>query len=95
MSNVEGRQIGFIGLGAMGFSMARNLATKLPPDCCIHVFDVAQATVDQLSDEHPKRVVPCSSAREVADKSVSGHSSLVDIVRLFSLLHFAADIDPS
>ncbi|EHY51949.1 hypothetical protein HRR83_003489 [Exophiala dermatitidis] len=67
LSKVSG--IGFIGLGAMGLPMAGHLAAKLPEDIQLFVYDINQASVDQLHKDYPKRVVECSSARDVADKS--------------------------
>jgi 3-hydroxyisobutyrate dehydrogenase len=68
LSKISG--LGFVGLGAMGLPMAGHLASKLPESIQIFVFDINQASVDQLCNDHPKRVVKCSNAKEVADKSV-------------------------
>ncbi len=68
LSKISG--LGFVGLGAMGLPMAGHLASKLPENIQIFVFDINQASVDQLCNDYPKRVVKCSSAKEVADKSV-------------------------
>ncbi|KAI1614532.1 3-hydroxyisobutyrate dehydrogenase [Exophiala viscosa] len=67
LSKISG--LGFVGLGAMGLPMAGHLAAKLPEHIQVYVFDINQASVDQVHKDHPKRVVKCSSAREVADKS--------------------------
>ncbi|KIW50869.1 hypothetical protein PV05_09650 [Exophiala xenobiotica] len=67
LSKISG--LGFVGLGAMGLPMAGHLASKLPENIQIFVFDINQASVDQLCNDYPKRVVKCSSAKEVADKS--------------------------
>ncbi|KIW17555.1 hypothetical protein PV08_04749 [Exophiala spinifera] len=67
LSKISG--LGFVGLGAMGLPMAGHLAAKLPEDVQMFVFDINQASVDQLHSEYSKRVVKCSSAKEVADKS--------------------------
>jgi 3-hydroxyisobutyrate dehydrogenase-like beta-hydroxyacid dehydrogenase len=45
-------------------------AAKLPENIHMFVFDINQASVDQLQSEYPKRIVKCSSAKDVADKSV-------------------------
>lgn len=63
--------VGFIGLGAMGFPMAKNLATKLPASTQLHVFDIVDDAMKRLSDDAGDRVSACHSAREVAEKSVS------------------------
>jgi hypothetical protein len=38
----------FIGLGQMGFQMARNLQAKLPPSDTIRVFDINKAAAENL-----------------------------------------------
>jgi len=68
LSKISG--LGFVGLGAMGLPMAGHLAAKLPEHIQVYVFDINQASVDQVHKDHPKRVIKCSSAKEVADKSV-------------------------
>ena len=68
LSKISG--LGFVGLGAMGLPMAGHLASKLPESIQIFVFDINQASVDQLCNDYPMRVLRCSSAKEVADKSV-------------------------
>ena len=75
MGSVETPNVGFIGLGAMGLPMAGHLAAKLPAETRIHVFDVVQSLVDKLSSKYPETIVVCSSAREVAEKSVSCSTS--------------------
>jgi len=62
--------VGFIGLGAMGLPMAGHLAEKLSENIRVSVFDIAESNMDELHNKYPKRVVKCSSAKEVADKSV-------------------------
>ena len=62
--------IGFIGLGAMGFPMAKHLANKLPSETPIYVFDVAKEAMDNFCAEFPKKIVKCGSAREVAQQTV-------------------------
>lgn len=37
---------GFIGLGAMGLNMARNIAAKLKPSDTLHVFDIVPTQAD-------------------------------------------------
>jgi 3-hydroxyisobutyrate dehydrogenase len=69
LSKISG--LGFVGLGAMGLPMAEHLAAKLPANVSMFVYDINQASMDQLHQDHPKRITKCSSAREVADNSVS------------------------
>ena len=67
---ISSETIGFIGLGAMGLPMARNLANKIPPETRIYVFDVAQEAMDKICSEFPKTVFQSASAREVAQSAV-------------------------
>lgn len=64
------RAVGFIGLGAMGAPMVSHLAAKLPARVSIYIFDVVQRVVDELCAQNPGRLLPASSARDVAEKSV-------------------------
>lgn len=70
MGSIEATNIGFIGLGAMGSPMAGHLATKLPAETHIFVFDVVQSLMDQICQQHPHKVTACANAREVAEQSV-------------------------
>lgn len=66
---MEEPQIGFIGLGAMGWYMAGHLAAKLPEATRIYVFDIVQSLVDKLCDQYGNKIVRCSSAKDVASRS--------------------------
>ncbi|KAJ5230074.1 hypothetical protein N7489_010782 [Penicillium chrysogenum] len=66
---MQAKAIGFIGLGNMGFSMATNLAEKLPVNSSVHVFDIIPALVDDICAKYPDRVVACSGPKDVADRS--------------------------
>ena len=70
-SNFHFETVGFIGLGAMGKPMARNLIEKLPTGSRIYLFDVVATGVHELCESHPKKCCQCSSPQEVAEKSVS------------------------
>ncbi|EXJ79112.1 hypothetical protein A1O3_08613 [Capronia epimyces CBS 606.96] len=67
VSKISG--LGFIGLGAMGLPMAGHLAAKLPEHIKVFVYDINPASVDQLQQEYPNRIVKGASAKDVADKS--------------------------
>jgi len=54
-------EIGFVGLGRMGFPMARNLAQA---GYRVHVHDVAAAAMERAG--HVSGITPRASAREVA-----------------------------
>jgi hypothetical protein len=62
--------VGFIGLGVMGYPMAAQLATKLPIATSLYVYDISQGPVDRLCKHETSRVHACTSAAEVAGKSV-------------------------
>ena len=70
MSLSNMRSIGFVGVGAMGKPMVGHLATKLPKDIQIHIYDVSQEALDDVLSEHPGRTKKENSAKAVADKSV-------------------------
>ena len=61
--------IGWIGLGLMGYPMATNLLHKLP-HTDFHVFDIMPEALDSFVRDGGGRVHACASSREVADKSV-------------------------
>ncbi|ETI21112.1 3-hydroxyisobutyrate dehydrogenase [Cladophialophora carrionii CBS 160.54] len=61
---------GFIGLGAMGYPMAKNLRAKIPEGDMLTIFDLNKASLEQFTQEAtPSRVVVAKSPREVAEKS--------------------------
>ncbi|KAJ9205930.1 hypothetical protein DTO164E3_1183 [Paecilomyces variotii] len=69
MTSPEYDNVGFIGLGAMGTPMVRQLAEKLPKEARIHVFDVVESAVDEICSRYPNRVFKGVSAKDVAEKS--------------------------
>lgn len=71
MAELSDRSISLIGLGAMGFPMAQNLAKKLPDSTKLFVYDLNQQAVEQLSTEFPHKVVKAKSARDAISPSVS------------------------
>ena len=58
------REIGFIGLGRMGFPMARNLAAK---GHTVHVFDVASAPLERAAGV--TGIMPHPAPRDVAARA--------------------------
>lgn len=42
---------GFVGLGQMGYQMAKNLQSKLAPSDSIRIFDINKASVQRLAEE--------------------------------------------
>ncbi|SPN99892.1 related to 3-hydroxyisobutyrate dehydrogenase [Cephalotrichum gorgonifer] len=61
---------GFIGLGQMGFQMAKNLRSKLPATDTVRVFDINQSSMDRLvSDvgESPSGGAAIESSKSALD----------------------------
>lgn len=69
--NDKPASVGFIGLGTMGFPMAENLISKLSAKSKMFVYDVSVESVKKFNQKFPEAVVPCGSAREVTEQSVS------------------------
>ncbi|KAB5563496.1 NAD binding domain of 6-phosphogluconate dehydrogenase-domain-containing protein [Coniochaeta sp. 2T2.1] len=61
--------VGIIGLGAMGYPMAVNLATKLPQGSKLFIFDVSKQALDTFNKSHPAASVVCDSPRAVAEQA--------------------------
>lgn len=68
--------IGFIGLGNMGFPMFSNLTSKIPATSTVHFYDVIPESIERGLKESGAvaKLDPCGSTREVAEKSVCSHS---------------------
>lgn len=64
------RKLGFIGLGAMGKPMLMHLATKLPRESQIYVFDVVEEAMDEVCKGFPSKVFKSTSAKNVAEQVV-------------------------
>lgn len=61
---------GFIGLGAMGYPMAKNLRAKIPEGDTMTVFDVNSASLEKFSQEAtPAGVVLAKTPREVVENA--------------------------
>ncbi|PSN62119.1 hypothetical protein BS50DRAFT_577977 [Corynespora cassiicola Philippines] len=60
---------GFIGLGRMGYPMAKNLRAKLPADDVLFVQDVNAAATKKFLEENPQGVRIAENPREVAEKA--------------------------
>ena len=70
MADARYEAYGYIGLGVMGHHMVENLAAKLPSSAPLYIYDINQEAVDRLCKHGSKRVYACSSAADVASKSV-------------------------
>jgi len=67
-------QYGFIGLGQMGYNMARNLQAKLPSTDTIRIYDINSESVERFAKETKAlgsgaAVETASSVREAAEDS--------------------------
>ncbi|KAF1939038.1 hypothetical protein EJ02DRAFT_425155 [Clathrospora elynae] len=60
---------GFIGLGRMGYPMAKNLRAKIPSQDTLFVHDVNTAATKKFLEEHPQGVRIVDNAREVAEEA--------------------------
>ncbi|KAF2682078.1 hypothetical protein K458DRAFT_420010 [Lentithecium fluviatile CBS 122367] len=67
---------GFIGLGRMGYPMARNLRAKLPAEDILFIQDINTATTKKFLEENPQGVRIADNVREVAEKSETIITSL-------------------
>jgi len=63
--------LGFIGLGAMGFPMASNLIKKSAKGSRIFIYDVFEASMTKFAANFPDATVVCSSPAEVSRSAVS------------------------
>merc|ERR1711964_283254 len=74
VSNARQAQYGFIGLGQMGYNMARNLQAKLPSTDTIRVYDINAESVDRFANDTKAlstgaSVQVAATAREAAEDS--------------------------
>ncbi|OSS44196.1 hypothetical protein B5807_11207 [Epicoccum nigrum] len=60
---------GFIGLGRMGYSMAKNLRAKIPAEDTLFIHDVNAAATQKFLEESPKGVRIAKNVREVAENA--------------------------
>lgn len=73
--------VGFIGLGAMGFPMAVNLITKLAKGSKLYIFDVSKDAMARFAQLHPESSEICDSPKSVAEKAVClAKSSLIKLL---------------
>lgn len=62
---------GFIGIGNMGWGMARNVAQKMPPSSTLVVYDVDTARLNEFISAAGAHVQIAESPRQVSEQSVS------------------------
>ncbi|KAJ5488490.1 3-hydroxyisobutyrate dehydrogenase [Penicillium diatomitis] len=81
---------GFIGLGQMGYNMARNLRTKIPVSDTLMIRDVNEAAVERFVGEAREmggQVEVARNAREVAEKSTVVITSLPQPQHVIDVYH--------
>ncbi|KAF2739092.1 hypothetical protein EJ04DRAFT_509236 [Polyplosphaeria fusca] len=78
---------GFVGLGRMGYPMAKNLRAKLPADDVLFVNDVNKDATKKFLEENPNGVRIADSAREIAEKSETIITSLPEPQHVAGVYH--------
>jgi 3-hydroxyisobutyrate dehydrogenase len=84
-------QYAFIGLGQMGFQMARNLQSKLSPSDTVRIYDINKEAMEKLGQEMRAQkaggaaVHLAETAADAAKEAVCSHLSLMSL--LFAILH--------
>ncbi|KAL3485853.1 NAD binding domain of 6-phosphogluconate dehydrogenase-domain-containing protein [Aspergillus germanicus] len=70
MSELTGN-VAFIGLGAMGYGMARNIRKRMPPTATLYVYDVSRGVGERFCQEVRGigRIGAVDSPREAAESS--------------------------
>lgn len=69
-TDVPSKSFGFIGLGIMGWGMAKNLRAKIPPDSVLNVCEVSKDRRDEFISSTPGKVFAAASPFEVVKNSV-------------------------
>ncbi|KAJ5817117.1 NAD binding domain of 6-phosphogluconate dehydrogenase-domain-containing protein [Penicillium robsamsonii] len=69
MTTRDFNKVGFIGLGAMGKHMVEHLATNLPNESRIFVYDISSAPIDDLVSRYPGKVIRSVSPKDVTENS--------------------------
>ncbi|EGE82172.2 3-hydroxyisobutyrate dehydrogenase [Blastomyces dermatitidis ATCC 18188] len=80
---------GFIGLGQMGYSMARNLRSKIPKSDTLIICDVNAKTTEQFVQEQPRdlKVKVATSPQQVALESETIITSLPEPRHVKDVFH--------
>lgn len=72
------RSIGVVGVGAMGEQMVINVAHKTDPDVRVYINDLNEAVVQRLCTDFTGKVNKCSTAGDVAERSVRSMLSVLE-----------------
>lgn len=65
------KSFGFIGLGIMGWGMAKNLRAKIPTASVLNVCEINKPRLDEFVSSTPGKIQVCDSPLEVVQSSVS------------------------
>ncbi|KAL5589277.1 hypothetical protein FOVSG1_011144 [Fusarium oxysporum f. sp. vasinfectum] len=63
------KSFGFIGLGIMGWGMAKNLRAKIPVDSVLHACEVNTTRRDEFVTSTTGKIQVADSPREIAERS--------------------------
>lgn len=70
-NGIPAKSFGFIGLGIMGWGMAKNLRAKIPADSVLYVCEINKPRRDEFVASTAGKIQVVDSPREIAEKSVS------------------------
>ncbi|KAG7409957.1 3-hydroxyisobutyrate dehydrogenase [Fusarium oxysporum f. sp. rapae] len=68
-NGISAKSFGFIGLGIMGWGMAKNLRSKIPADSVLYVCEVNKPRRDEFVASTAGKIQVVDSPREIAEKS--------------------------
>ncbi|KAH7260735.1 NAD binding domain of 6-phosphogluconate dehydrogenase-domain-containing protein [Fusarium redolens] len=68
-NGISAKSFGFIGLGIMGWGMAKNLRAKIPADSVLYVCEVNKPRRDEFVASTAGKIQVVDSPREIAEKS--------------------------
>ncbi|KAJ4171660.1 hypothetical protein NW754_013431 [Fusarium falciforme] len=68
-NGVSSKSFGFIGLGIMGWGMAKNLRAKIPAESVLNVCEINKARLDEFVSSTPGKIQVCDSPLEVVQSS--------------------------
>ncbi|KAM0418416.1 hypothetical protein ACHAPD_004775 [Fusarium lateritium] len=66
---ISDKSFGFIGLGIMGWGMAKNLRAKIPTDSMLYICEVNKPRRDEFAASTAGKIQVVESPREIAEKS--------------------------
>ncbi|KAI3572549.1 NAD binding domain of 6-phosphogluconate dehydrogenase-domain-containing protein [Fusarium oxysporum f. sp. albedinis] len=68
-NGITAKSFGFIGLGIMGWGMAKNLRAKIPADSVLYICEVNKPRRDEFVASTAGKIQVVDSPREIAEKS--------------------------